>query len=74
MYTLVRSTPLRRLLALVTPSFLVAFAIAELFYKFKSFALECVAFLLTWLVIEAALTGLHRLWAGRPLPSRSAGQ
>jgi len=73
MYTLIRSTPLNRLLALVTPSFLAAFAIAEFFYKFKSFALECVAFLLTWLVIEATLTGLHRLWAGREL-SQSGGQ
>jgi hypothetical protein len=73
MYTLIRSTPLSRLLALVTPSFLVAFAIAEFFYKFKSFALECVAFLLTWLVIEAFLAGLHRLWAGREL-SQSGGQ
>ena len=73
MYTLIRSTPLSRLLALVTPSFLVAFAIAEFFYKFKSLALECVAFLLTWLVIEATLTGMHRLWAGREL-SQPGGQ
>jgi hypothetical protein len=73
-YTLVRNTPLRRLLALVTPSFLIAFAIAELFYKFKSFALECAAFLLTWALIEAALTGLNHLWAGRSAPSRFAGQ
>lgn len=73
MYTLIRSTPPGRLIALVTPSFLVAFAIAEFFYKFKSFALECVAFLLTWLVIEATLSGLHRLWTGRQL-SQSGGQ
>jgi hypothetical protein len=74
MYTLIRSTPLRRLLALVTPSFLVAFAVAEVFYKFKSFALECVAFLLTWLVVEATLAGLHRLWARGQVLSQSAGQ
>ena len=32
--------------------FLPAFVIAELFYKFHSFALECIAFLLTWLVLD----------------------
>ena len=32
--------------------FLPAFLIAELFYKFHSFALECGAFLLTWLVLD----------------------
>lgn len=31
----------------------VAFVIAELFYKFHSFALECGAFLATWYVLDA---------------------
>ena len=72
MYSLIRNTPLRGLLAIVTPSFLISFVVAELFYKFKSFALECAAFLIAWLVVEAALVGLHRLWRGRPAPSQSA--
>lgn len=38
------------------PAFLVAFLIAELFYKFKSFALECLAFLATWFLIELVIT------------------
>lgn len=32
--------------------FLVAFTVAEFFYKFKSFALECIAFLITWYVLS----------------------
>ncbi len=32
--------------------FVPAFLIAEFFYKFKSFALECIAFLLTWLILD----------------------
>jgi hypothetical protein len=34
------------------PSLAVALGIAELFYKFHSFTLECGAFLLTWLVLS----------------------
>jgi hypothetical protein len=30
----------------------VALAIAELFYKFHSFTLECLAFVATWLALE----------------------
>lgn len=32
--------------------FLVSFAIAEFFFKFKSFALECLAFLAVWFVLS----------------------
>ena len=32
--------------------FLIAFGIAEFFFKFKSFALECVAFLAVWYVLS----------------------
>lgn len=34
------------------PAGAVAFLIAELFYKFHSFALECLAFLATWYVLS----------------------
>ncbi len=36
------------------PPLLVAFTIAELFYKFHSFTLECGAFLVTWRVLDMA--------------------
>ena len=32
--------------------FLIAFAVAEFFFKFKSFALECLAFLAVWFVLS----------------------
>ena len=32
--------------------FLIAFGIAEFFSKFKSFALECLAFLAVWYVLS----------------------
>ena len=37
------------------PAFLIAFVVAELFYKFHSFALECAAFLATWFVLDAVM-------------------
>jgi hypothetical protein len=55
MYTLIRSMPLQRLLIEQLPAFLAAFLIAEMFYKFKSFTLECIAFLITWFVIDAVI-------------------
>lgn len=49
-------------LATRLPGLLLAFGIAEFFYKFKSFALECAAFLVTWLVIDLIC---DRLWPAR---------
>ncbi|HKC03238.1 MAG TPA: hypothetical protein VKC17_08040 [Sphingomicrobium sp.] len=37
------------------PGFLTAIVIAEMFYKFHSFMLECVAFLATWFIIDAVI-------------------
>ncbi len=55
---------LRRDGALATrlPALFLAFGIAEFFYKFKSFALECAAFLVTWLVIDLIC---DRFWPRR---------
>lgn len=65
MYTLLRQVPTRLLLLIQAPSFLIAFVIAEVFYKFKSFALECIAFLATWFVIDAVINGVRSLWIER---------
>ena len=48
--------------------FLLAFGIAEFFFKFQSFALECVAFLATWFVASF----LQSLVFPHPRPRRSA--
>jgi len=55
MFTLVGMLPVHRLLLEQLPALVVAFAIAEAFFEFHSFTLECVALLGTWFVIDAAV-------------------
>ena len=55
MYTLIRSLPLRQLLLEQAPAIGLSLVIAELFYKFGSFTLECIAFLATWYLIDLAI-------------------
>ena len=65
MYTLLRSQPISSLLTTQAPALLVSFVIAEVFYKFHSFTLECLAFLATWFVIDALLSVARNMWTGR---------
>lgn len=60
MYALVRSLPLRRLLAEQVPVLGFAFVVAEIFYKFRSFTLECLAFLATWFVADLVVQQIRR--------------
>lgn len=60
MYALVRSLPVRRLLAEQVPVLAFAFVVAELFYKFRSFTLECLAFLVTWFVADLVVQQFRR--------------
>ena len=62
MYTLIRSMPLRQLLLEQVPALGLSFIVAELFYKFHSFTLECLAFLATWYVIDAAIKRVSGLF------------
>lgn len=68
MYTFFRTVPLRELLVTQAPAFFISFVIAELFYKFHSFTLECLAFLATWFVIDAAISGVRGFWNDRGGP------
>jgi hypothetical protein len=52
MYTLVRTIGAPRTARHELVPFAVAFAIAETFYKFGSFSLELVAFLVTWCALS----------------------
>ena len=65
MYQLVRSLSVQRLFAQQMPALAASFLIAESFYKFHSFTLECAAFLLTWFTLDGVtqllLTGLTRV-------------
>lgn len=58
MYSLIRSLSVRQLLAQQAPPLSASLLIAEVFYKFHSFSLECVAFLATWGLLDAAM---HRI-------------
>lgn len=53
MFELIRSSSPRELLTRHAPGMLIAFVIAEIFYKWGSFSLECLGFLATWLLLDA---------------------
>jgi hypothetical protein len=55
MYQLLRMLPASQLFARQIPALVISFVLAELFYKFHSFTLECAAFLATWFALDAAL-------------------
>ena len=61
MYTLTRAIPFKRLLLEQAPALGLSFAIAEIFYKFHSFTLECLAFLATWYATDVAIQLARRL-------------
>ena len=48
------------LLGYHAPSAVIAIVIAEIFYKFHSFTLECVAFLATWYVVDQVIAVPYR--------------
>lgn len=56
MFSLVKGVPVKTLMVEQIPAFVVALVIAEIFYKFHSFTLECLAFLATWSVLNAVMT------------------
>jgi hypothetical protein len=67
MYALLRRVGIREAVLVEAPSFVGSLLVAEFFYKFHSFTLECLAFLATWLV----LSSLVRL-AGGAWPEQDA--
>lgn len=52
MFSLVKELGVQIALKREAAPFIVAFLIAEFFFKFKSFALECLAFLAVWFVLS----------------------
>lgn len=65
MFTLLRLLPYKQLFGEQLPAIAMAWVIAEVFYKFHSFSLECAAFLLTWFALDALVQGLKSLF-GKP--------
>jgi hypothetical protein len=65
MYTLLRRAGLHESLLVEAPSLVVSLVLAELFYKFHSFTLECLAFLATWLVVSSVVGLASGSWSRR---------
>lgn len=55
MYQLIQMLTLSDLFKRQIPLFITSFLIAEVFYKFHSFTLECAAFLVTWFVLDVGV-------------------
>jgi hypothetical protein len=58
MFTLLRQVGLRAVLFKESPALIISMVIAEMFYKFHSFTLECLAFLGTWYGASFVLSAL----------------
>ena len=67
---MIRSVPIRNLLAMQAPALFASFIIYKVFYKFHSFTLETLAFLATWFVIDAVLSvGRNLLLGNKSAPT-----
>ena len=77
MYSLLRNEPLRKQVAADAKTILTtqaltllpALLITQLFYHWKSFLLEFLGFLVTWLVIDFVVSSLLDLWRKERKPS-----
>jgi len=70
MYTLLRLLSVKRLTYEQVPTLTLAWIIAELFFKFHSFTLECGAFLATWLLLDVLVQEFVRPLFMRPEEKR----
>jgi hypothetical protein len=52
MFSYVKQVGIPTALSQEAPALVGAFVIAEVFYKFHSFTLECAAFLVTWYALS----------------------
>lgn len=64
MYTFIRSIPVSRLLIEQLPAAGGALIVAEAFYKFHSFTLECTAFLATWFGFDFLISTIREWMDG----------
>jgi hypothetical protein len=63
MYTLVQHLRSRQSLLVEVPALALSIVIAEVFYKFRSFTLECLCFLATWFALSALFSLALRRFA-----------
>lgn len=64
MYALLRRVGIREGVLIEAPSLALSLIVAEFFYKFHSFTLECLAFLATWLAVSSFVRLCSRGWSG----------
>jgi hypothetical protein len=74
MYTLLRTGSLGALRSVQAPALLISFVVAELFFKWKSFALECLGFLALWFLLDAIFSTIRAAWLKRRPPASAASQ
>ena len=65
MYTLLHHVGIRRALLSEAPALTVSITLAELFYQFHSFTLECLALLVTWMVVSYLFSLVRGIWQAR---------
>lgn len=64
MYQLLTRTSSGELFKIQLPVLIAALVVAEVFYKFGSFTLECVAFLATWFIFDAIASAIRKFMKG----------
>ena len=55
MFTLIKSSTFPQIITKRLPGLVISLIIAEAFYKFHSFTLECLAFLATWFLVDLTI-------------------
>ncbi|GEM_PF-407332 len=63
MYKFIRFVGTRELFLKQLPTLTVSLVMAELFYKFHSFILECLAFLATWYLLDLLISLVLKLFS-----------
>ena len=61
MHRFIKSMTTREILAEQVPAMTLSMLIAEMFYKFHSFTLECLAFLGTWYLLDLLIRLVFKL-------------
>jgi hypothetical protein len=64
MYTLIRTAGVSAAARRELTPFIISMVIAELFFRFHSFTLECLAFVAVWTLLSFAATTVQQRWFG----------
>ena len=65
MFTLIKNSTVPQIITKRLPGLAISLIIAEIFYKFHSFTLECVAFLGTWFLVDLIIEVIANKLAGQ---------